>query len=258
MVIVLEYEDHLLKEYIGCRLWHRKSVMKDYPEQPTFIVLRPEKRFKISHLHPSTEYYCKVSLFSSTGVLGVLEAKWETAATDRICFTALEPGKAEHTIIAQDQLQVESTEFSNIKLAPPAKLQLLVNINKSKSERFSSPPLFIETVSPSTPCKCSGMRAVLDMDCKKHLEEIDYEHSVQVVKWLEHEGHMTEDFRVKFLTWFSLKAREQERRVVNVFVAALLDDPPSLAEQLMDTFMDKICSEQKPVSRHGFCFSLWH
>ncbi|XP_041021492.1 VIN3-like protein 2 isoform X2 [Juglans microcarpa x Juglans regia] len=259
VIIVLEYEDHLLKEYLGCRLWHRKSVVKDYPEQPTFIVFRPEKRFKISHLQPSTEYSCKVSLFSSTGVLGVLEAKWETPASDRSCFTALKHGKAEHTIIAQDHLQVESTKFGNIKLAPPAKLQPLVDINKSKSERFCSPSLFIETVSPSTPCKCSGMRAVPDMGCKKRLEESDYEHSVQLVKWLEHEGHLDEDFRVKFLTWFSLKATDQERRVVNVFVATLLDDPPSLAGQLMDTFMDKICCEQKPVdSRHGFCFSLWH
>ncbi|KAF5455981.1 hypothetical protein F2P56_025499 [Juglans regia] len=171
---------------------------------------------------------------------------------------ALEHGKAEHRIIAQNHPQAESTKSSNVKSASPAKLQPLVEINKSKSEGFYSPPPFIEAVSPSTPCKCSGMRAVPDMGCKKRPQVSDYEHSVQVVRGLEHEGHIDEDFRVKFLTWFSLKATEQERRVVNVFVDALLDDPPSLAGQLMDTFMDKICCEQKPVSRHGFCFSLWH
>ena len=101
------------------------------------------------------------------------------------------------------------------------------------------------------------MGAVPVMGCKR-LEESDYEHSVRVVKWLEHEGHMDEDFRVKFLSWFSLRATEQERNVVNVFVHVLLDDPPSLAGQLMHTFMDKISSEQKPVSRHGLCFRLWH
>ncbi|BAT95314.1 hypothetical protein VIGAN_08201500 [Vigna angularis var. angularis] len=47
-----------LKQYEGCRLWHRASTT-DYPEQPTFIVLRPEKRFKLENLHPSTEYFCK-------------------------------------------------------------------------------------------------------------------------------------------------------------------------------------------------------
>jgi hypothetical protein len=63
VVIVLEYKDKLLKNFLGCRLWHGKSTM-DYPEQPTFIVLRPEKRFKLENLTPSTEYSCKAFIFS--------------------------------------------------------------------------------------------------------------------------------------------------------------------------------------------------
>ncbi|XP_050894700.1 VIN3-like protein 2 [Lathyrus oleraceus] len=77
VVIVLEYKDKLLKNFLGCRLWHRISST-DYPEQPTFIVLRPEKRFKLENLTPSTEYSCKASIFSSTGILGAAEAKWMT------------------------------------------------------------------------------------------------------------------------------------------------------------------------------------
>ncbi|KAJ1421309.1 Oberon, PHD finger domain [Sesbania bispinosa] len=77
VIIVLEYNDKLLKNFLGCRLWYRMSTM-DYPEQPAFIVLRPEKRFKLENLHPSTEYFCKASLFSSTGILGAAEAKWVT------------------------------------------------------------------------------------------------------------------------------------------------------------------------------------
>lgn len=96
------------------------------------------------------------------------------------------------------------------------------------------------------------------LGCKKQNDESAYEYSVRVIKWLEHEGHLDEDFRVKFLTWFSLKATMQERRVVNVFVDALIDDPPSLADQLIHTFMDEICSEQKPVPPLGFCTRLWH
>ncbi|KAB1203925.1 Protein VERNALIZATION INSENSITIVE 3 [Morella rubra] len=261
VTIVLQYEDHLLKNYMGCRLWHRESFMKDYPEQPTFIVLRPEKRFKIAHLHPSTEYFCKVSLFSSTGVLGILEAKWETPASGGSFFTASEHGKEERTIIAQNHPLRESAKSKNMKLVltanHPPRFQPSTEINQSKSEGFSLPPPFIEAVPPSTPRQYSGMRAVPDTRCKKQPEVSNYENSVQAVKWLEHEGHIDEEFRVKFLTWFSLKASEQERRVVNAFVNALLDDPPSLAGQLIDTFMD-ICGEQKPVSRHGFCFSLWH
>lgn len=163
VIIVLDYEDLLLKNNPGCRLWHRESVIKDYPEQPTFIVFRPEKIFKICHLHPSTEYPCKVSLFSSIGVLGISEAKWETPAPGGSSFTALEHGKAEHRIIPQNHPQAESTKSSNVKSASPAKLQPLVEINKSKSEGFYPPPPFIETVSPSTTCQCSGIRAVPDM-----------------------------------------------------------------------------------------------
>ncbi|KAI5441973.1 hypothetical protein KIW84_011148 [Lathyrus oleraceus] len=67
VVIVLEYKDKLLKNFLGCRLWHRISST-DYPEQPSFIVLRPEKRFKLENLTPSTEYSCKASIFRSTRV----------------------------------------------------------------------------------------------------------------------------------------------------------------------------------------------
>ncbi|KAM3730311.1 hypothetical protein ACB098_12G078100 [Castanea mollissima] len=268
VTIVLEYEDHLLKNFLGCRLWHRESVMKDYPDQPTFVVFRPQKIFHILYLQPSTEYFCKVSLFSSTEILSISEAKWVTSPSGGTFFRALDHGKAEHAIIAQNHPQVESTKSSN-KLPNQAnhtaKLQPLYDFNKSQRDGYHLLPPYIEAassispkaVSPSTPCKPSGMGAVPVMGCKRR-EESDYEHSVRVVKWLEHEGHMDEDFRVKFLSWFSLKATEQERNVVNVFVHVLLDDPPSLAGQLIHTFMDKISSEQKPVSRHGLCFRLWH
>ncbi|CAK7347267.1 unnamed protein product [Dovyalis caffra] len=126
------------------------------------------------------------------------------------------------------------------------RLQAGKDIDKNKNEGISSGSL-----SPSTPCKSNGMQEVLSSDCKKRIDESAYEYSVRVVKWLEFRGHIDEDFRVKFLTWFSLKATMQDRRVVNVFVDALIDDPRSLAEQLIDTFMDKICYDQKLVPRHG-------
>lgn len=91
------------------------------------------------------------------------------------------------------------------------------------------------------------------------MKESDYEYCVRVVKGLENEGHLNKDFRLKFLTWFSLKATVEERKVVSIFVDTLIDDPPSLAEQLLDAFMDKLCGEpEKKVPRHGFfCSNLW-
>lgn len=266
VIIALEYEDRLLEDFSGCRLWHRKSTVKDYPDNPTFIVLRPEKRFLVTDLDPSTKYFCKVSLTSGTGVFGVWESKWITPASDSSSAAAkVKHRKRERAKISQVHSHVESTNSSSLKLASSerrANLSLsLANVKKSKHEGLYSlpPPLLSpKSISPSTPCKSDGMRQKLASCCEKKPEESDYDYSVRVVKWLEHKGHIDEHFRVKFLTWFSLKATMQERRVVSVFVDAFIDDPPSLAGQLIHTFMDEIGCEQKQAPGNGFCTRLWH
>lgn len=73
----------------------------------------------------------------------------------------------------------------------------------------------------------------------------NYEYCVKVFRWLECEGHIKQEFRLKLLTWFSLRSTEQERRVVNTFIQTLLDDPCSLAGQLIDSFSD-IVSNKRP------------
>ncbi|MQL68407.1 hypothetical protein Taro_000696 [Colocasia esculenta] len=85
-----------------------------------------------------------------------------------------------------------------------------------------------------------------------------YEYCVKVVRWLECEGHIETNFRVKFLTWFSLRATPQERRVVSVFIDTMIDDPPSLAGQLIDTFSEGVHSKQPLRLPSGFCTKLWH
>ncbi|KAJ0533381.1 hypothetical protein HanIR_Chr09g0407741 [Helianthus annuus] len=155
------------------------STVKQYPKEATYIVLNPEKRFKLTNLNPSTEYSCMVSFFSNKKVLGFWESKWSTTEVNA-------------------NTQTDST-----------------------------------TDFPCTPCKSDGTT-------KKNT----YEYAVGVIRSLEHNGHLSKDFRVKFLTWFSLKATMQQRRIVNVFVDALIDDPPSLAEQLLDTFTDEICGHE--------------
>ncbi|XP_068312352.1 VIN3-like protein 2 [Pyrus communis] len=255
IVIVLEYEDQLFNNFLGCRLWHRKSDAKDYPDQPSFIVLRPEKKFSITDLHPSSEYFCKVSLFSNSGILGVWEAKWVTPASYDSSIVPETKRREENVVVVQNHSQAESTNSSDIKLtsgAHPANLQLSDGIGKNQSKRLYSLLPLTETVSlikdavsPLTPCKSNGMRKVPIFRCAKRAEESDYDYSVRAIKWLECEGHVDEDFRVKFLTWFSLKANVQERRVVRVFVDTFIDDPSSLAGQLIHSFVDKICCQQK-------------
>ncbi|KAK8991331.1 hypothetical protein V6N11_062347 [Hibiscus sabdariffa] len=83
----------------------------------------------------------------------------------------------------------------------------------------------------------------------------NFESSVKIIRWLECEGYINQEFRLKLLTWFSLRSTEQERRVVNTYIQTLIDDPSSLAGQLVDSFSD-IISSKRP--RNGFCSKLWH
>ncbi|EOY30865.1 Fibronectin type III domain-containing protein isoform 1 [Theobroma cacao] len=83
----------------------------------------------------------------------------------------------------------------------------------------------------------------------------NFESCVKIIRWLECEGYINQEFRLKLLTWFSLRSTEQERRVVNTFIQTLIDDPSSLAGQLVDSFSD-IISSKRP--RNGFCSKLWH
>uniref|UniRef100_A0A2P2MYG3 VIN3-like protein 1 n=1 Tax=Rhizophora mucronata TaxID=61149 RepID=A0A2P2MYG3_RHIMU len=83
----------------------------------------------------------------------------------------------------------------------------------------------------------------------------NFEYCVKIIRWLECEGHIDQEFRLKLLTWFSLRSTEQERRVVNTFIQTLIDDPGSLAGQLVDSFSD-IISCKRP--RNVFCSKLWH
>ncbi|KAF9680531.1 hypothetical protein SADUNF_Sadunf06G0131100 [Salix dunnii] len=83
----------------------------------------------------------------------------------------------------------------------------------------------------------------------------NFEYCVKTIRWLECEGYINQEFRLKLLTWFSLRSMEQERRVVNTFIQTLIDDPSSLAGQLVDSFSDIISSKRR---RNGFCGKLWH
>ncbi|KAL6643943.1 hypothetical protein ACP70R_018709 [Stipagrostis hirtigluma subsp. patula] len=91
----------------------------------------------------------------------------------------------------------------------------------------------------------------------RRLGQLDdnYEYCVKVIRWLECSGHIEKDFRMKLLTWYSLRSTEQERRVVLTYIRTLLDEPSSLAGQLLDSF-EEIVASKRP--RTGICTELWH
>eukprot|EP00250_Pteridium_aquilinum_P007818 c17463_g1_i1 orf=692-3421(+) len=93
--------------------------------------------------------------------------------------------------------------------------------------------------------------------CNGEAEFSNYEFSVKVIRWLECEGHLKEEFRMKFLTWYTLRASEHEKKVVSVFIDTLQDDPASLAGQLVDAFEDIIGTNMQPIASDGYCRRLW-
>lgn len=86
-----------------------------------------------------------------------------------------------------------------------------------------------------SPFQASNDRGSLD----EHFEKC-----VKIVRFLECDGHIKPEFRLKLLTWFCLRSTEQERRVVSTYITALGDDPKSLAGQLVDSFTDVISSKK--------------
>ncbi|KAL8141250.1 hypothetical protein V2J09_007271 [Rumex salicifolius] len=220
VMIVLDYDDHLFENFLGCRLWHQECSSKSYPDKPTCIVLRPEKKFKICNLNPSTEYMCKVSLFSCTQVYGTWEAKWLTPSN-----------KTVNVMSNHDHSQLNWEKLRS--------LNDINNDNILMSPHMETLPLPSPVSIPTTPSKLDGKLSFHGLT--RQSGNADFDYCVRVIKALESEGYLSLDFRVKFLTWYSLKATKQDRRVVSAFVDVMGDDPSSLAEQLIDAFTDEIC-----------------
>ncbi|XP_057787011.1 VIN3-like protein 2 isoform X2 [Salvia miltiorrhiza] len=112
-----------------------------------------------------------------------------------------------------------------------------------------------EPQAGSSSKKRSGERH--DEDCPG-IGDKDFEYYVKVVRWLECDGHIDTTFRQKFLTWYSLRASPQEVRIVKVFIDTFIEEPASLAGQLIDTFTDVISNKRCSTVRSGFCLKLWH
>ncbi|XP_026401445.1 VIN3-like protein 2 [Papaver somniferum] len=265
VVVVLKYDKKKLEGSFGCRLWYRRSTVMYYPEKPAFLVLIPQTRFVISDLDPSTEYVFKVSMFNGSRELGVWEANYVTQASSR---SSIVGQYEEQQKEGQQNSQWGSTNSSDNKLAysdEHSKLCSSEDINKSDdchvldNTKDSVPIVSSTSAPPPTPYKSDGIHEPSGCGGKKHNSESNYEHCARIIRWLEREGHMKKEFRVKFLTWFSLKATMQDIRVVTAYVDTLIDEPSSLADQIVDTFTDKICKEhKKPHHQNGFCTAFWH
>jgi len=287
LVIVLKYQDNSKEDIDGCRVWHRSAKVLNYPAEPTCHILRPNTRNLFSGLSPSTEYFFKVLPFGSTRGFGECEAKCSTRNLDRgssQCSTQ----NSESMCVKEDVPQYQKKE-SNVQKPPRAIEYESPKGSTNSSENNESPerhykrakiarldgasdndesqlpptseivPFTSSNSSPSeAPNKPDWLSSTPDSACKNHVER-QYEYCVKVIRWLEHGGHMDKELRVKFLTWFSLKASAKDRRIVSAFVDVFISDPASLVAQLMDAFRDAVCSNEKVApSKVVRCYSLWH
>ncbi|KAJ8751071.1 hypothetical protein K2173_016252 [Erythroxylum novogranatense] len=143
----------------------------------------------------------------------------------------------------------------------PCKLEILKDVQgRTARSKASNRDLLIGTSKGEGPQdgSTSNKRNGESRDEECTASDRDFEYYVKVVRWLECEGHIEKNFRQKFLTWYSLRATPQEIRVVKAFVDTFIEDPASLAEQLVDTFSECISSRRLSVVPAGFCMKLWH
>ncbi|XP_066352924.1 VIN3-like protein 2 [Miscanthus floridulus] len=289
VVIVLNYQDNIGKEQIdGSKVWHRSAKVYNYSSEPTCHILRPNTRSLVSGLSPSTEYIFKVLPFSSIQGFTEWEAKCSTRSLDHgssQCSTQ----NSESMCLKEDSMQHQKKDLNvqnhqrtiqydspkgstnssenNLSCERYSKRAKVARLDGASDNDESQLPPTSEVLpfassnsSPSeAPSKPDLLIGTPDSASKNYVEQ-QYDYCVKVVRWLEHEGHMDNDFRVKFLTWFSLKATAQDRRIVGAFVDALIGDPVSLVAQLVDAFMDIICIKEKPsqAQHKDACCKVWH
>lgn len=263
-------------------MWHRKTLDTDYPSKPTCTLYTPiTTKFLLSNLTPSTQYTLKVVHFESTRELGTCEIEFQTIENDKV-HTTQSPPTNSSSLSNPSSVEDENNTIVAYKKKEKQKGKEVTIVedenNIIKNANDFDP--FVPTTSaklPITPSNKETLKAsekINNLDDESEEEkqqqdgssskktngeegdDRDFGYYVKVIRWLECEGHIDTGFRKKFLTWYSLRASKQEVRIVKVFVDTLMEDPSSLAGQLVDTFSDVITG--KRCSSSGLCLKLFH
>ncbi|KAM0036598.1 putative fibronectin type III, oberon, PHD finger domain, vernalization insensitive 3 [Helianthus debilis subsp. tardiflorus] len=261
-------------------MWHRKAEETDYPTKPTCTLFAPSStKFLLSGLTPLTQYVLKVVHFENTCELGSKEMPFQTTNDDEKSPLTNSSSLSNPSSVEDENNNIVNNQkdkevVTNTDVVNTIKKSSISDENNKKDFDPFAPTTSAKL--PNTPCKTESVkdsilpRKTRSKSSKKNLEhgsedepnesdDRDFRYYVKVIRWLECEGHVDTGFRKKFLTWYSLRASQQEIRIVKVFVDTLMDDPASLAEQLMDTFSDVITITNKTCSStKGLCLKLFH
>ncbi|KAJ0524899.1 putative chromatin regulator PHD family [Helianthus annuus] len=269
--VILDSQDQPFTDNIRTHryiMWHRKAEDTDYPTKPTCsLFAQTGTKFLLSGLTPSTHYILKVVHFESTSELESKEITFHTSndnekspPTDSSTLSNPSSVDDEHNNIVNKQKDKEQAAKTSKD-----------DENNDKDFNPFTPSTFAKL--PMTPCKSESVkdsilaRKTRTKASKPNLDNgsedeqdgsdgQDFGYYVKVIRGLECEGHIDTGFRKKFLTWYSLRASQQEVRIVKVFVDTLVEDPASLAGQLVDTFSQVITSNT--CSSTGLCLKLFH
>lgn len=294
VTVVLRSEDYasLHPDLVGFTLCYRNANTVEYPAEPTHKLLRATRRFHISDLTPGTEYMFRVIPFENAREL----AKWEVGVntetmsstrpqcgnqkTNSSCLSNLSSEESNTNAFREvitgsekssqrtykddtggsqnactdTAIAMQVTGYEETPGTTRCAIVPYVMNGKESSERNDKSGGYLLENGPIPPERVEGS----EHNPKDGSPESAYEYCIKVVRQLECDGHIETSFRVKFLTWFSLRATPQEKRVVKVFVDTLVEDPVSLAEQLVHSFSDAVSRKRPPPVPIGFCFQLRH
>uniref|UniRef100_A0ACD5ZM95 Uncharacterized protein n=1 Tax=Avena sativa TaxID=4498 RepID=A0ACD5ZM95_AVESA len=271
LVIILKETKLATSDTIkGYKLWHWKSREQPSMDEPV-ILKKDERKILVYNLATCTEYSFRIISFTDDGILGHSECKCYTGSNELLPNRATQNPMA---ICLQKQRRDgnQASKSSGFRIRDVGKILRRAWAEEGYFEdiyevRSAEPP----AVESRPGGKAKQPRGVHGESCEQdgvlaichqkqplkrptELDE-DYEHCVKVIRSLECKGHIETDFRMKFLTWLSLRSTENEHRVVSTFIKTLINEPSSLAEQLVDSF-GEIVNCKRPKT--GLCNELWH
>ncbi|KAL9224491.1 hypothetical protein vseg_000518 [Gypsophila vaccaria] len=268
IIVLIDIPTPLIDSIKGYKLWYCKSTEDNFSKHPPFIFSRDKLRISVKFLQPSTEYAFRIITYTETGDLGQSEARCFTKNVENpspvksdLAGSSSEPccrvenGEARiddpspPPVVRDLDLNVVSVPDLNEDLTPPlesSKDEVTEPSDDSQTWGPMQPKRAFSAVEEAYDCDSAlmnGSSQFCDPSGPGSLDG-DFEYCVKVIRWLECQGYIKQEFRLKLLTWFSLKSTDQQRRVVTTFIQTLMDDPKSLAGQLVDSFSDIVTSKR--------------
>ncbi|RAL51067.1 hypothetical protein DM860_005423 [Cuscuta australis] len=273
----------------GHKLWYCRAGVDTYRKDPNCVIPKSQKSILISNLHSSTEYCFRIVSYTESGDLGHTEANCFTKSVEisHSNLSSVAGNHSEENTVEEDHSNPSSCQLDlNVAIIPDLNEELSQLITPASSRDQPTADLVEDAVSKDNDGNCisrqewahpgESRKRAGSTNCEAHdsdsvlvssgspirvpnnsssgLLDENFEHCVKTVRWLECEGHVNNEFRLKFLSWFSLRSTERERRVVNTYIQTLIDDPSSLAGQLVHSFSEIISSKR---AKGDFCSRLW-